>query len=79
MNAADILMYGFLLVAVCVVTWVAYNAGENAARRMYEAELATARGAARRYRADLEREQDYIRMLRRGAGHPSLRGVHPHE
>lgn len=79
MNAADILMYGFLAVAVCVVVWVAYSAGQNAARRLYEADLATARAAARRYRSDLEAEQEYVRMLRRGAGHPALRGVTPHE
>lgn len=77
MNAADLLMYGFLIIAACVVVWVAWSAGKASSARLYQAELATARAAARRYRADLEREAEYNRIRRLGSPHPVLRGVPP--
>lgn len=64
MNGADILMYLFLIFAVTVCLWVSWSAGKAHSARLYQAELATARAAARRYRADLEREAEYNRLQR---------------
>ena len=69
MTAADILMYGFLLLACCVVAWVSWAAGKAHAARMYAADLATARTAARHYRAERDSAQAHLDMLRRAHRH----------
>lgn len=65
MNAADLLMYGFLLIASCVVAWVSWAAGKAHAARMYAADLATARTAARHYRSERDSAQAHLDMMRR--------------
>jgi predicted negative regulator of RcsB-dependent stress response len=65
MNAADLLMYGFLLIACCVVAWVSWAAGKAHAARMYAADLATARTAARHYRAERDSAQAHVDLMRR--------------
>ncbi len=79
MNAADLLLIAFLLVAAFAAVWVAWSAGKASSARMYQAELATARAAALRYRADRDREAEYARMLRLSPQHPTLRAVPPRD
>jgi predicted negative regulator of RcsB-dependent stress response len=67
MNAADLLMYVFLLIACCVVAWVSWTAGKAHAARMYAADLATARTAARHYRAERDSAQAHVDLMRRAA------------
>lgn len=65
MNAADLLMYAFLLAACCAVAGVSWAAGKAHAARMYAADLATARTAARHYRAERDSAQAHLDMVRR--------------
>lgn len=68
MNAADLLTYGFILTAVTVSLWVA---GKAHAARMYAADLATARTAARHYRAERDSAQAHLDMIRRTRNWPA--------
>lgn len=65
MNAADLLTAGFILTAVAVALWVSWGAGKAHAARMYAADLATARTAARHYRAERDSAQAHLDMIRR--------------
>ena len=79
MNAADILMYAFLLAACCAVAGVSWAAGKAHAARMYAADLATARTAARHYRAERDSAQDHLDMMRRAQAHrPTMHAVPGH-
>lgn len=69
MNAADLLMYAFLLAACCAVAGVSWAAGKAHAARMYASDLATARTAARHYRAERDAAQDHVDMMRRAQTH----------
>lgn len=75
MTGLDFLLIAAILAGLTFVGWVAYNVGHTAARREYQAALATERATNRRLRERVTVLSDDVATLRRAR----LRAIPPQD
>lgn len=75
MNSADLLWIGLLIAALCLVTWIAYKAGQTAGRAEALHTISKLRGHLRAQSQRLERTSYELTSLRQVLKDQRLRGV----